>query len=220
MQTLLSRHIINFTCVFIKLLTWYSKTTVSPQTSTTPSTKIDANQSTSIIDINLHVDLPLRNPTSSHSMTTRSKMGIFKKKIFSCYSQRDLDVTELHTVREALTCGSWKHAMEDEIHALSQKSTWILVPPIPNMNFIGSRWVFQLKQNPDGLTNHYKAHLVAKDFHQTPKIDFKKTFSQVIKPATIRLALYFAITHKWSIRHVDINNAFLNGKPTEDVFMT
>jgi len=60
---------------------------------------------------------------------------------------------------------------------------------------------------------------VAKGFDQVDGIDFTETFSPVIKPATIRLALALAIHYNWSSRQFDIYNAFLHGYLKEEVYM-
>ncbi|KAG8475410.1 hypothetical protein CXB51_032233 [Gossypium anomalum] len=64
-----------------------------------------------------------------------------------------------------------------------------------------------------------EARLVAKGCSQVPGYDFKETFSPVVKPATIRAILSVAVTKGWHLRQVDVNNAFLNGDLTDDVYM-
>lgn len=61
---------------------------------------------------------------------------------------------------------------------------------------------------------------MAKGFSQTLGCDYTETFSPVIKPVTTRLILTIAITYKWEIQQIDINNAFLNGFLQEEVYMS
>jgi len=71
----------------------------------------------------------------------------------------------------------------------------------------------------DGAIERYKARLVAKGFHQQEGVDFFKTFSPVIKHATIRLVISIAVTYKWPIKQLDVQNTFLHGDLHENVFM-
>lgn len=50
--------------------------------------------------------------------------------------------------------------------------------------------------------------------------DYSETFSPVIKPITVRIILTIDPNHKWSIKKIDINNAFLNGFLEEEMYMT
>jgi hypothetical protein len=56
--------------------------------------------------------------------------------------------------------------------------------------------------------------------NKKPGVDFAETYSPVFKPTTIRLALFLAISPCWPIRQIDIQNAFLHGWLSEDVYMT
>lgn len=56
-------------------------------------------------------------------------------------------------------------------------------------------------------------------FHQYPSLDFKETFSLVIKPSTVWVVLSIAVSRQWDIRQLHVNNAFLNGFLHEDVYM-
>jgi len=87
------------------------------------------------------------------------------------------------------------------------------------MNIVGSRWVYRIKRRVDDSIEHYKARLVARGFTQQEDIDYSKTFSPVIKQATIILVFSIAVSRNWKIHQLDIHNAFLNGVLTEEVYM-
>jgi hypothetical protein len=69
-----------------------------------------------------------------------------------------------------------------------------LIPPHADVNIIDCKWIFKHKKKADGTVDRYKVALVAKGFHQEYGIDYKETFSHVVKTTTIRLLLSLAIT--------------------------
>lgn len=159
---------------------------------------------------------PLVNPLNHHPMQTRSKSGIVQSKI-----QPTLLLTHMepYNVKQALADPSWKSAMQDEFDALQKNHTWDLVSLPPSREAIGCKWGFRVKENSDGSTNKYKARLVAKGFHQQPGFDYTETFSLVVKPVTVRTVLTIAVSRGWTLQQLDVNNAFLNGVLTEEVYM-
>jgi len=72
----------------------------------------------------------------------------------------------------------------------------------------------------DGSIERYKARLVAKGFHQRPGLDYIDTFSLVIKPNTIQVVLSLALMCGWTLRQIDVNNAFLQGTLQNEVCMS
>lgn len=156
-------------------------------------------------------------PTNTHPMITRSKNGIVQPRIHPTLL---LTTAEPNSVNQALSCPKWKQAMQSEYDALIQNGTWSLVPLPAGRKAVGSKWIFRIKENSDGTINKYKARLVAKGFNQREGTDYSETFAPVIKPITVRIILTLALTHKWSLKQIDINNAFLNGFLEEEVYMS
>uniref|UniRef100_A0A2N9HQ74 Integrase catalytic domain-containing protein n=1 Tax=Fagus sylvatica TaxID=28930 RepID=A0A2N9HQ74_FAGSY len=158
-------------------------------------------------------------PFLSHPMQTRSKSGIFKPKV-SYTAQVDSTLTEPTSYIAASKHPQWCTAMTEEFQALHKQGTWTLVPPPPSKNIVGCKWVYKLKYHSDGTLARHKARLVAKGFHQQHGVDFDETFSPVVKAPTVRLILSLAVSLGWSLRQLDVKNAFLHGSLKEEVYMT
>jgi len=110
--------------------------------------------------------------------------------------------------------------MNSEFDALLKNHIWRLVPASKAKNLVGCKWVFRIKRKTDGSIDRYKARLVTKGFHQQTGVDFSETYSPVIKPTTVRLVLSITLSSGWSIKQIDIQNAFLHGLLSEEVYMS
>ncbi|KAM1079132.1 hypothetical protein ACFX2B_013731 [Malus domestica] len=158
-----------------------------------------------------------------HHMQTRSKSGISKKKVLlsalATSMDADLSMCEPKTYKSALKSHVWFQAMKEEISALHTQGTWSLVPLPANKNLVGCKWIFKLKRHSDGSIARHKARLVAKGFSQEPGLDYSETFSPVVKPTTVRIVLALAAQFNWSLRQLDVKNAFLHGILQDEVYM-
>ena len=120
----------------------------------------------SLCDIPSVQPLPITLFTNHHPMQTRSKCGISKPHPKLCYKAvLDYNLTKPPTYKVASQYPKWCEAIDAEFQALQRQQTWSLVPPPPNVNLVGCKWVYKLKLNSDGSISRYKARLVAKCFH-------------------------------------------------------
>ena len=113
----------------------------------------------------------------------------------------------------------WVQEMQKEYDALIRNDTWALVPLRREQNLVGNKWVFRIKQNSNSSIARYKTRLVAKGFHQRRGINFHETFSPMINPIIVRIMHSLALNRKWEIQQLDVNNFFLNGHLTKEVYM-
>lgn len=159
--------------------------------------------------------------TSAHPMRTRSQHGIYKPKVpLSLTAVSTFPAhTEPKSFSEAIKITVWQNAMHEEYSALLKQGTWELVQPPSHVNIIGCHWIYKLKRHSDGSIARYKARLVARGNQQSEGLDFTETFSPVVKQPTLRVVLSLAVHNHWSIRQLDVSNAFLHGPLEEEVYM-
>ncbi|PNF31714.1 hypothetical protein B7P43_G13202 [Cryptotermes secundus] len=113
----------------------------------------------------------------------------------------------------------WKEAMGKEMSALHENGTWELVTLPKNAKPIQCKWVYRIKENPDGSVDKYKARLVIKGFNQRKGIDYSATFSPVVKWETIRSVISVAAKEKMYMTQFDVSTAFLYGDLEEIIYM-
>ena len=77
-----------------------------------------------------------------------------------------------------------------------------------------------MKYKVDGSLDRLKARLISKGFNLYPNVDYVETFSPVVKPTTIQLKQSLVVSNGWSLRQLDINNAFLQGTLSKEVYMS
>jgi transposase InsO family protein len=113
----------------------------------------------------------------------------------------------------------WIRAMNDEMKALTENSTWVLTTLPEGRKTIGCKWVFKRKKNANTGLIKYKARLVAQGFSQKYGTDYDEVFAPVVRATTLRLLLAIATQRKLKIHHFDAKTAFLNGELKETIYM-
>lgn len=156
---------------------------------------------------------PQNLPVNHHSMQTRSKNNIQKPKTKYSLTIRTTPTIPT-TLNQALRDPRWRNTISTEFNAVTANHTY-LVPPAPNQNVIDTNWIHTIKH--DG---RLKSRIVARGYNQQYGIDYAETFSPVIKSTTVRLVLEHAVRHDWTIRQLDVNNAFLQGTLQDEVYVS
>lgn len=110
--------------------------------------------------------------------------------------------------------------MSAEINAQIRNRTYDLVPPHPSQHVIPTKWIHTVKYFPNGKIERHKSRWVARGFNQQYGVDYSETFSPVVKSITIRLVLQLAVSRSWTVKQLDVNNAFLQGTLTDEVYVS
>lgn len=162
----------------------------------------------------------------THQMQLRDRKCIQRPANLNDYvmSVEELmtDLKEPETYEEATNdrcADEWRNAMKSEIQSLKENDTWELVDRPTGKKVIPCKWVFKLKNNPDGSIERYKARLVVKGYSQKKGIDYSDTFSPVVRSSTVRTLLSVAAKEKLHLMQFDVSTAFLYGRLEEEIFM-
>ena len=126
---------------------------------------------------------------------------------------------EPSTYREAAREEAWNRAMKEEMEAIDQSQTWELVAPPPNCRPIGLKWIFKLKKSAKGEILRHKARLAVKGYSQRQGIDFDEVFAPVVRFESIRVLIAIAAQEGWTLHHLDVKSAFLNGEIEEELYV-
>lgn len=177
------------------------------------------------------VDVPAPSASVSHSSrpvrSTRSKPPLRYADFDTDFSMvaRDASVVEHkepETYNEAVSgpeSDKWIAAMSSEYNSLLGNNVWKLVDRPRNRNVVKCKWVFKKKLDASGHFDKYKARLVAMGFSQVHGIDYRETFSPVVRHSTMRILFALSCELDLKIEHLDITTAFLNGELQETIYM-
>ena len=134
----------------------------------------------------------------------------------------DENPTEPGSLKEALSgnyAKEWKAAADAEYQSLMENNTWEVVELPADRTAIKCKWVFKKKFKANGSIDCYKGRLVAKGYAQQYGVDYDETYSPVVRFASIRALLAFAIDNDMMIHQMDVVTAFLNGILEEEIYM-
>jgi hypothetical protein len=82
---------------------------------------------------------------------------------------------------------------------------------------VNNMWIYKVKSDTAGDVSRFKARFVAKGRSQRVGLDYKETFSSVIRMAGLRLFLAIVAARDLELCQLDIDTAFLYAPIKEDV---
>jgi hypothetical protein len=113
-----------------------------------------------------------------------------------------------------------RQAMQDKLQALQDNHTWDIVPCPVGVKLIGCKWAYTIELRADGSINRHKACLVALGNRHEYGLDYEETFAPVAKMTIVRTVMAIVVSKGWSLRLMDLKNAFLHGDLKEAIFMS
>jgi len=91
------------------------------------------------------------------------QINTFPREFHAFHAQLS-QYSELKNYEEAAMKLEWIQAMNKEIEALSNNSTWDLVDLPTRKKAISSKWIYMVKLKSDGTLEIFKARLVIRGF--------------------------------------------------------
>ena len=120
-------------------------------------------------------------------------------------------------IKEAMKSKEAMEAAQKEIEMIQKFGTWKLIPPseVPSGTPIYTP-IWQFTRKSDGWM---KARLCFPGHRQRKGIDYVNSSSPTVAMASFRLFLTYCKFRDVTPAHIDIRNAYLHAKVTEDVYM-
>lgn len=165
------------------------------------------------IELNKIMDLSLRAYKAGENLKVKNKDG-------------KLHVSDLPPVPRSFDeamkskfAPEWRKAMDAEMNSHAEHKTWKLVDKPENRQIVNSHWIYDYKLDSDGYLDKFKARTVAGGDTQTKDIDYKETFSPVVRIQSLRLMVALSLIFNLVVEQMDVSTAFLYGKLTETNYM-
>nr|GFA33715.1 putative ribonuclease H-like domain-containing protein [Tanacetum cinerariifolium] len=120
----------------------------------------------------------------------------------------------------ALEDESWVNTMQEELLQFQIQKVWILVDLPFGKKAIGTKWVYQNKNDERGVVVRKKAQLVAQGHRQEERIDYDEVFTSVARMEAIKIFLAFASYMGFIVYQMDVKITFQYDTIDEEVYVS
>jgi len=109
--------------------------------------------------------------------------------------------------------------MEKEMRSLEEARTFELTERPPGAKVVGSKWVYKVKRNLDGIVDKYKARLWPRVLPSSLGGTARRTHRSSRTRASERVLLALSAAWNLELHSINVTAAFLHGKMEEEVYI-
>ena len=134
----------------------------------------------------------------------------------------DLLPNEPSTIRETQASPEWLHwkgALEREMDGQINNGVWVQVERPKGKTVLGTKTLFKRKIGKDGQVEKYKCRFVTQGFRQIKGLHYHESFSPTPTAASMRAVLATAAVEDWELRHIDVEQAYLQADIDEEIYI-
>lgn len=112
----------------------------------------------------------------------------------------------------------WAEAMNSEIESLMRYGVFEIVNRPNDKRVLKVKWHYDLKRDPTGAIERFKARLVVKGFQQIEGVDFGEIHAPVAHFTSLRILLAVAMKQGMKLYQIDVETAYLNSHLKEELY--
>jgi hypothetical protein len=109
--------------------------------------------------------------------------------------------------------------MMEEYKSIMKNDVWEIIPRPEGKSIVTSKWVYKIKHVVYGSIDKYKEIFMARRFSQQEGENYDEAFSLVSRYTSIRAIISLETSMGWSLDHMDVKTAFINGVIEEKVYI-
>ena len=107
-----------------------------------------------------------------------------------------------------------------EFDGLEAAETFADISEVPAGSIIvESRRLLRWKDDGHGMVVRAKVRFVAKGYSQVEGVDYFDTFAPIVSTTSIRLVAAMTLKIEWNLRHLDVDQAFIQSELDTEIFL-